>query len=79
MPRLIKLIKNSAETAAYQIADVYAYRGDKDQAFEWLERARRQRDAGLPGLRKDPYLDESSQATRAGTRSCARWAWPTTN
>src|SRR5437667_11889397 len=53
---LAKLIKSSAETAAYQIADIYAYRGDKDRAFEWLERARRQRDAGLPGLRTDPYL-----------------------
>src|SRR5438477_2230340 len=54
---LAQLIKSSAETAAYQIADVYAYRGDKDRAFEWLERARRQRDAGLPGLRTDPYLE----------------------
>ena len=34
----------------------YAYRGDKDKAFEWLERARRQRDAGLGDLRKDPLL-----------------------
>ena len=53
---LNELIKNDAETAAYQIAEVYAYRGDKDRAFEWLERARRQRDPGLAGLRKDPLL-----------------------
>ena len=39
-----------------QIAEVYAYRNDKDHAFEWLERARRQRDAGLPGLRADTLL-----------------------
>ena len=51
-----KLTKDFAETAAYQIAEVHAYRGDKDKAFEWLERARRQRDGGLPGLRKDPLL-----------------------
>src|SRR4029077_19453892 len=31
------LIKNDGETAAYQVAEVYAYRGDKDKAFEWLE------------------------------------------
>jgi adenylate cyclase len=62
---LAQLIKSSAETAAYQIADVYAYRGDKDRAFEWLERARRQRDAGLPGLRTDPYL--------ANLRGDPRW------
>ena len=53
---LAQLIKDAAETAADQIADVYAYRGDEDKAFEWLERARRQRDAGLPTLRVDPYL-----------------------
>src|SRR6266581_967246 len=53
---LAELTKSDAETAAYQIADVYAYRGDKDKAFEWLERARRQRDPGLASLRKDPLL-----------------------
>ena len=53
---LAQLTKDFAETAAYQIAEVYAYRGDKDKAFEWLERARRQRDPGLASLRKDPLL-----------------------
>jgi adenylate cyclase len=53
---LAELTANDAETAAYQIAEAYAYRGDKDRAFEWLERARRQRDSGLAGLRKDPLL-----------------------
>src|SRR5262249_9079019 len=51
------LITNQAEIAAYQIAEAYGYRGDKDKAFEWLERARRQRDPGLPGLRRDPLLE----------------------
>ena len=31
---------------AYQIAEVYAYRGEPDKAFEWLDRAYEQRDAG---------------------------------
>jgi hypothetical protein len=43
-------------TAAYQVAEVYGYRNDKDHAFEWLERARRQRDAGLPALGADTLL-----------------------
>jgi hypothetical protein len=51
-----ELIAKVGETGAYQIAEVYAYRNDKDHAFEWLERARRQRDAGLPGLRTDTLL-----------------------
>jgi adenylate cyclase len=54
---LAQLTDGFAETAAYQIAEVYAYRGDKDKAFEWLERARRQRDPGLAGLHKDPLLE----------------------
>jgi adenylate cyclase len=53
---LAELIAKTGETAAYQIAEVYAYRGDKDRAFEWLERARRQRDPGLSFLRRDPLL-----------------------
>jgi tetratricopeptide (TPR) repeat protein len=55
---LNELIKNEAELAAYQIAEAYAYRGDKDRAFEWLERARRQRDPGLGDLLRDPLLEK---------------------
>jgi TolB-like protein/Tfp pilus assembly protein PilF len=53
---LAELIAKTGELAAYQVAEAYGYRNDKDHAFEWLERARRQRDAGLPGLRADTLL-----------------------
>ena len=53
---LAELIAKVSETGAYQIAEVYAYRNEKDKAFEWLERARRQRDAGLPLMRPDTLL-----------------------
>jgi adenylate cyclase len=53
---LAELITIASETGAYQIAEVYGYRNDKDRAFEWLERARRQRDAGLSALRPDTLL-----------------------
>jgi TolB-like protein/Flp pilus assembly protein TadD len=53
---LAELIAKVSETGAYQIAEAYAYRNDKDHAFEWLERARRQRDGGLPSLRPDTLL-----------------------
>src|SRR5581483_849701 len=53
---LAELIAKTGELAAYQVAEAYAYRNDKDKAFEWLERARQQRDAGLPGLRADTLL-----------------------
>ena len=42
--------------SAFQIAAVYAWRGEKDRAFEWLDRAYQQHDAGLPRLRYDPTL-----------------------
>jgi adenylate cyclase len=53
---LARLTESSADTEAYHIAEVYAYRGDKDRAFEWLERARRQRDGTLGFMRCDPFL-----------------------
>ncbi len=53
---LSELIAGNGETAAYQVAEVYGYRNGKDKAFQWLERARRQHDAGLPGLRADALL-----------------------
>lgn len=53
---LTELIAKFAEVAAYQIAEVYGYRNDKDHAFEWLERARQQRDSGLAALRTDTLL-----------------------
>jgi serine/threonine protein kinase/TolB-like protein/Flp pilus assembly protein TadD len=36
------------------VARIYAWRGEKDQAFEWLERAYEVRDDGLPFLKFDP-------------------------
>ena len=44
---LKSLVKDWADTAAYYVAKVYAYRGDHDLAMEWLERAYRQKDATL--------------------------------
>jgi TolB-like protein/cytochrome c-type biogenesis protein CcmH/NrfG len=41
---------------AYQIAEVYAFRGEADRAFEWLERAYAQRDGGLSEMKGDPLL-----------------------
>jgi TolB-like protein/Flp pilus assembly protein TadD len=53
---LAQLIAKYAFGAAYQIAEAYAWRGDKDHAFEWLERARVQHDAGMSYVKVDPLL-----------------------
>jgi tetratricopeptide (TPR) repeat protein len=62
---LDSLIANDAQDAAYQIAEVYAWRGEKDQAFAWLQRAYRQRDGALSDIKFDVLL--------AAVRSDARF------
>ncbi len=42
--------------AAYQIAEAYAWRGQKDKAFEWLDRAIALNDGGLSFLKSDPLM-----------------------
>jgi tetratricopeptide (TPR) repeat protein len=53
---LDQTIRDAAPFAAYQIADIYAWRGQKDQAFQWLERAYAQHDGGLTEVKNDPLL-----------------------
>jgi serine/threonine protein kinase/Flp pilus assembly protein TadD len=53
---LQELIAKNANDMAYQVACVYAWRGEKDKAFEWLERAYQRRDSGLNGAAYDPLL-----------------------
>jgi TolB-like protein/DNA-binding winged helix-turn-helix (wHTH) protein/lipoprotein NlpI len=53
---LSELITKYDAGAAYQIAEVYAFRNQSDEAFEWLERAYAQHDSGLIGTKVDPLL-----------------------
>jgi tetratricopeptide (TPR) repeat protein len=53
---LAELIGKFQRDAAYQIAEVYAFRGDADRAFEWLDRSYAQRDGGLTEVKGDPLL-----------------------
>jgi serine/threonine-protein kinase len=53
---LADLIARAREGFAYQIAEVYAVRGEKDKAFEWLQISFDDRDAGMLGLLVDPLL-----------------------
>lgn len=67
---LAKLIAESPDNSPYQIAQVYAYRGEVDHAFQWLNRAYEQHDSGLlffkvdwklKSLRGDPRAAELSR------------------
>jgi serine/threonine-protein kinase len=53
---LAALIAKAREGFAYQVAEVYAVRGEKDKAFDWLQIAFDDRDAGMLGLLVDPLL-----------------------
>jgi TolB-like protein/DNA-binding winged helix-turn-helix (wHTH) protein/Flp pilus assembly protein TadD len=53
---LSRLIATHAEDSPYQVAEIYAYRGELDQAFQWLERSYLQRDPGLNQLKLDPLI-----------------------
>src|SRR5262249_28540017 len=53
---LAELIAWGQSRAAYQIAGLHAYRGEADRAFEWLERAYAQHDAGLIWVKVDASL-----------------------
>ncbi|HEU0275176.1 MAG TPA: tetratricopeptide repeat protein [Candidatus Udaeobacter sp.] len=53
---LADLITYSRDSLAYQIAQVYAVRGETDKAFEWLQIAINNQDGGIPSLLVDPLL-----------------------
>jgi tetratricopeptide (TPR) repeat protein len=61
-----KLIATYKDTAAVQVAQAYAYRGDHDKAFEWLNNAILYKDPGLINIKTDPLL--------AGLHGDARFA-----
>jgi tetratricopeptide (TPR) repeat protein len=53
---LSELVTKYHEGSAYQIAQVYAFRNQSDEAFEWLDRAYAQRDDDLTVTKVDPLL-----------------------
>jgi TolB-like protein/DNA-binding winged helix-turn-helix (wHTH) protein/Flp pilus assembly protein TadD len=53
---LAALIAKYGNGGAFQIAQVYAFRGESDKTFEWLGRAYKQRDPGLPEFNSDPLF-----------------------
>jgi TolB-like protein/Flp pilus assembly protein TadD len=53
---LADLIANGRANLAYQIAEVYAVRGEKDRAFEWLQISFDNHDTGTLTLLTDPLL-----------------------
>jgi TolB-like protein/DNA-binding winged helix-turn-helix (wHTH) protein/cytochrome c-type biogenesis protein CcmH/NrfG len=53
---LRELVAKYSKRGAYQIAQVYAFRNQSDEAFVWLDRAYVLRDGGLNETKVDPLL-----------------------
>jgi TolB-like protein len=56
----------SADRKAYEIAGAYAFRGETDAAFAWLDRAFQQRMGSLASLKIDPLLKKLRGDPRYG-------------
>ncbi|MGA7538071.1 MAG: tetratricopeptide repeat protein [Steroidobacteraceae bacterium] len=61
---LTTLIAKYAKDNPYDIASVYAYRGEADPAFTWLDKAMQAADANLPLVQLDPLLGKLHSDTR---------------
>jgi len=53
---LQRYIDGNRDFWAYQVAELYAFRGETDKAFEWFEIARQQRDPGFSWILSDALL-----------------------
>jgi serine/threonine-protein kinase len=61
---LAELIAKDRNFLAYQIAEVYAWRGEKDKAFEWLQISLNDHDTGTLSLLIDPLMRGLSDDVR---------------
>ena len=53
---LAQMLQSQGEHHPFLIAQVYAFRGEPDEAFKWLDRAYTQREAGLEHIKGEPTL-----------------------
>ena len=58
------LIAGHSNDMSFQIATVYAFRGDADKTFEWLDRAYEKRDPGVMAIIDNPFTSELRSDSR---------------
>ena len=61
---LQQMIVERGNDAAYQVAEIYAFGGDVGEAFNWLNRAYRQRDGGMSELIGNYFLSNLENDVR---------------
>jgi len=52
------LIAGHSDDMSFQIATVYAFRGDADKTFEWLDRAYEKQDPGVMAIIDNPFTQD---------------------
>ena len=60
------LIAGHSNDMSFQIATVYAFRGDADKTFEWLEQAYEKHDPGVMAVVDNPFTRELRSDPRFG-------------
>jgi serine/threonine-protein kinase len=60
------LIAGHSNDMSFQIATVYAFRGDADKTFEWLEQAYNKQDPGVMAVVDNPFTRELRSDPRFG-------------
>ena len=50
-------VRGLGDTAAFQMTQIYAQRGEPQEALEWLARAYRVRDPGIIAIKVEPLLE----------------------
>ena len=65
---LASMIREQGNVVPFQIAEAYAFRGDRDQAFQWLERAYAQKESDLL-VHQGRHAAQESRVAIPATRS----------
>src|SRR5262245_6838563 len=78
---LAQLIARDRNVMAYQVAEVYAWRGETDKAFEWLQISNDNHDTGTLSILIDPLMrtlqrDPRYNSLVAKVGLPARWSVP---
>ena len=53
---VLESFKENHSDGPFQTAEIYAWRGETDEAFTWLDKAYVERDSGLHEMLNDPFL-----------------------
>lgn len=72
-----EMIRLDGDVSPINLVSYYAYRGDVDQAFAWLEHGLKVRDPGVTTLYEDPFILQAMGRDPRFAAFCIRMGLPT--